>query len=118
MIHMNINVQNLDKSIQFYQQALNLEVVRKSEYENFTLAYLEDYSSGFQLELTYLKDHANQSYELGENETHLCFETDDYDNAYKHHKEMDVICYENNEMGLYFIEDPDGYWIEIVPTHE
>ena len=118
MIHMNVNVRDLDQSIQFYKEALNLEVARKSEHENFTLAYLEDVSKGFQLELTFLNDHADHPYELGENETHLCFETDDYDQAHKLHQEMGVICFENNEMGLYFIEDPDGYWIEIVPAHE
>lgn len=115
MIHMNINVQDLDRSIQFYQEALNLMVKTKREYEHFTLTFLQDYTQTFEIELTYLHDHKDIPYDLGENESHLCFQTNDYDAAYQHHQAMGVICYENKEMGLYFIEDPDGYWIEIVP---
>lgn len=115
MVHMNINVMDLERSLKFYKEALNLEVARQKDYPHFSLAYLEDTSKSFQLELTYLHDHADSPYELGENETHLCFVTDDYQRAHQHHQEMGVICFENNEMGLYFIEDPDGYWIEIVP---
>ena len=44
----------------------------------------------------------------------MAFVVDDYEAAYALHKEMGCICYENKEMGLYFIEDPDGYWIEII----
>ena len=42
-------------------------------------------------------------------------EVDDFDAAHKKHKEMGCICYENPGMGIYFISDPDGYWLEIVP---
>lgn len=114
MVHMNINVANLEKSLDFYMNALKLSVARQKEFDTFTLVYLQDESSNFELELTYLHDHANQAYDLGENETHLCFVTDDYDQAHQLHQEMGVICFENEKMGLYFIEDPDGYWIEIV----
>ena len=41
--------------------------------------------------------------------------TDDYENALKMHKEMGCVCFENKEMGIYFINDPDGYWTEIIP---
>ena len=46
----------------------------------------------------------------------LAFGTDDYEALHKKHQEMGCICYENPGMGIYFIEDPDGYWLEIVPT--
>ena len=52
---------------------------------------------------------------LGDNEFHLAFTTDDYEAAHEKHAAMGCICFENHEMGLYFIKDPDGYWIEIVP---
>lgn len=115
-IHCNINVTDLEKSISFYQEALGLKVVKKKEAsdKSFKLVYLNDGITDFQLELTWLKDHP-QPYELGENESHICFEVDDFDNAYKHHQEMDCICFENKAMGLYFIHDPDDYWLEIVP---
>ena len=75
---------------------------------------MEDGISGHQLELTWLKDRT-KPYNLGDNEIHLAFRVDDFQKAYALHKEMGVVCYENKDMGLYFISDPDGYWIEILP---
>lgn len=114
--HNNINVSDLDKSLAFYKEALGLEPVRVSEAKDgsFKLAFLGDGESAWRLELTWLKDHP-QPYELGENESHLCLRVDDYDAAHAQHEKMGCVCYENTSMGLYFIEDPDGYWIEIVP---
>ena len=116
MIHTNLNVLDLEKSLAFYKKALNLEVVRRKEAEDgsFVLAYVSDGTSSCQLELTWLRDKGTP-YELGDNETHIAFRPDDYDAAYALHTEMGCICYENKSMGLYFIEDPDGYWLEIVP---
>ena len=71
--------------------------------------------TGFSLELTWLRDHT-EAYELGENESHLCLRVaGDYDEVRKFHKEMGCVCFENEQMGLYFINDPDDYWIEILP---
>lgn len=116
-IHCNINVTNLEKSIAFYQEALGLKVARTKEATdgNFILVYLNDGITDFQIELTWLKDHP-QEYDLGENESHICFEVEDFDKAYQLHQEMGCICFENKAMGLYFIHDPDDYWIEIVPA--
>ena len=66
------------------------------------------------LELTWLKEHP-QAYNLGENEFHRALEVDDFEAAHAKHKEMGCICFENPAMGIYFINDPDNYWIEIVP---
>ncbi|OJU54502.1 MAG: lactoylglutathione lyase [Bacteroidales bacterium 45-6] len=116
--HFNINVTDLEKSIAFYQKALGLTEARRKEAADgsFILVYLTDSTTGFLLELTWLRDHADKPYELGENESHLCFRVDgDYDEVRKCHKELDCVCYENHSMGLYFINDPDDYWIEILP---
>lgn len=115
--HCNINVTDLEKSIAFYKEALGLEVLRKKEAKDgsFQLVYLGDGFSSFCLELTWLKDHP-QAYELGENESHICFTVDNYEEAHQKHKEMGCICFENEEMGLYFIHDPDDYWFEIIPS--
>lgn len=115
--HFNINVTDLDKSIDFYKKALGLTEVRRKESSNgsFILVYLGDGVSSFSLELTWLKDHT-QPYELGENESHLCIRVEgDYDKIREYHREMGCISYENHDMGLYFINDPDDYWIEILP---
>ena len=57
-----------------------------------------------------------EPYNLGDEEFHLAFRVDDYDAAHALHEKMGCICYENTAMGLYFIKDPDGYWLEIVPV--
>ena len=115
--HNNINVFNLDKSVEFYKEALGFEIVRthESEDKSFKLVFLGDGETGHKLELTWLKDRTER-YNLGENEFHLCVTVDDYNAAYEHHKKMKCICYENIGMGLYFIADPDGYWTEVVPV--
>ena len=115
--HFNYNVLDLEKSIKFYEEALGLKEVRRktspSEGE-WILVYLRDGKTGFSLELTWLRDR-KEPYNLGENEFHLAVEADDYEAAYKKHKEMGCICFENPDMGIYFISDPDNYWIEIIP---
>lgn len=115
--HNNLNVFDLDKSLAFYKKALGLEEIRKHEASDgsFIIAFLGDGESQHKLELTWLKEWA-KPYDLGDNEIHLAFTVDDYEAAYAFHKEMGCICYENKAMGIYFIEDPDGYWLEIVPA--
>ena len=117
MVHNNLNVFDLDKSIKFYQDAFDMYEVRRINGKDgaFIIVYLEDGSSSHQLELTWLRDW-ERPYDLGDNEFHLAFETEDYEAAYQHHKEMGCICYENPAMGIYFITDPDGYWLEVVPA--
>lgn len=116
MIHENYNVQNLERSMKFYEEALGLLETRRIESEDgsFIIVYLGNEESSFELELTWLRDH-KEPYNLGECEFHLAFEADDYEAAYQKHKEMGCICFENPEMGIYFISDPDGYWLEILP---
>ena len=140
MIHENYNVSNLDTSIAFYREALGLHEVRRKNAADgsFTIVYMADATETFELELTWLRDHAGRAYELGENESHLClrvegdydavreyhrsrgfhlaFRTDDFEAAHAKHSQMGCVCFENKAMGIYFIEDPDGYWLEIVPT--
>ena len=76
---------------------------------------MEDGESGFQLELTQLDEHP-EHYDLGGCEFQLAFKVDDYEAAHKLHEGMGCICFENPAMGIYFIEDPDGYWLEIIPA--
>lgn len=116
--HFNINVTQLERSLEFYQKALGLHETSRKEAADgsFILVYLTDDATSFLLELTWLRDHEG-AYELGENESHLCLRVEgDYDEVGKFHKEMGCVCYENEAMGLYFIHDPDNYWIEILPV--
>ena len=115
--HYNYNVTDLERSIAFYQEALGLHEIRRKEAEDgsFILVYLSDGETSFELELTWLRDWGKDHYDLGDNEIHLAFTVDDMDAAHQKHQSMGCICYENPAMGIYFISDPDGYWLEIIP---
>lgn len=113
--HNNFNVLDLEKSLKFYDEALGFKPARKLEGPGFTLAYLSDGGqTPHELELTWIHGR-KEPYNLGENEFHLAVRTDDFEAAHAKHKAMGCICFENEEMGIYFISDPDGYWIEILP---
>ena len=115
--HFNFNVLNLEKSLEFYKEALGLDVVREKDASDgsFKIVYLGDGSSDFLLELTWMRDQ-KEPYNLGDEEFHLALTADDFDKAHALHEKMGCICFENHDMGIYFINDPDGYWIEIIPA--
>lgn len=116
-IHNNFNVMDLEKSLIFYREALGLEEVRRINGPDgqFIIVYLSDGETTHNLELTWLRDR-KEPYNLGDNEFHLAFRVDDFASALAKHKAMGCVCYENEAMGIYFIVDPDGYWLEVVPT--
>lgn len=115
MIHENYNVSDLNKSLAFYEKALGLHEKRRKIGDGFIIVYVGNDQSDFELELTWLKDHP-QPYDLGECEFHLAFRAEDFEAAHRLHEQMGCICFENPAMGIYFITDPDGYWLEIVPA--
>lgn len=115
--HNNINVKDLEKSLRFYEEALELKETRRivPEDGSFIIVYLSDGQTEHLLELTWLRDW-DHPYNLGDNEFHLAFRVQDYQAAHALHEKMGCICYENPKMGIYFINDPDGYWLEIMPV--
>lgn len=117
MVHENYNVLDLQKSMEFYEKALGLTEQRRIEAEDgsFIIVYVGNKETDFVLELTWMRD-MDRPYNLGDCEFHLAFKTDDYEAAHALHEEMGCICFENPEMGIYFIKDPDGYWLEIIPA--
>jgi lactoylglutathione lyase len=114
MIHENLNVTDLDASLAFYREAFGLHEVRRKTQPEFTIVFLRGEDDNFELELTCLRDHP-QKYDLGECEFHLAFRAADFAAAHRKHEEMGCICFENHSMGIYFCEDPDGYWLEVLP---
>ncbi len=119
MIHENFNVTDLDRSLQFYEKALGLHEVRRKAAPDgsYIICFVANAEADFELELTWLRDHP-QKYDLGEEEFHLAFRTDAFDAANALHESMGCICFENPAMGIYFIQDPDGYWLEILPQRK
>jgi len=116
--HFNFNVKNLEKSLAFYKEALGLEETRRKEAADgsYIIVFLGDKKTDFLLELTWLRDFEGEKYDLGDEEFHLAMATEDIEAARKKHEEMGCINFVNEKMGIYFIADPDGYWIEIVRT--
>jgi lactoylglutathione lyase len=114
--HNSINVLNLERSLAFYREALQLTEVRRHEAPDgsFIIVFLGDGRTLHQFELTWLRDR-KEPYNLGDNEFHLALKVDDFAGAHALHEKMGCICYENKDMVIYFINDPDDYWIEIIP---
>lgn len=117
LYHTCISVLDLDKSKKFYEEAFGLKEVRRIEGEDgsFILVFMGSEDNPYMIELTWMRDR-KEPYDLGDNEIHVGFRVDDFDAAHKKHEEMGVICFENPAMGIYFVADPDGYWMEVVPT--
>ena len=117
MVHENYNVYDLEKSLAFYEEALGLTEKRRKEAEDgsFIIVYVGNEEATFELELTWMRD-MERPYDLGDCEFHLAFEAEDFEAAHELHEKMGCICYENTSMGIYFIADPDGYWLEVVPA--
>ena len=102
--HFNFNVLDVEQCLAFYRQALELEVVEEKEAGDgsFKLVYLGDGETGFRLELTWLRDRT-EPYDLGEQEFHLAFVTDRFDALLARHRAMGCVCFENPDMGVYFV---------------
>jgi lactoylglutathione lyase len=118
MVHENYNVYDLERSLKFYKEALGLTEKRRSTAPDgsYIIVFVGNGQNDYELELTWVKEH-DKTYDLGEQEFHLAFKVADYEAAHELHRKMGVICFENPAIGIYFIQDPDGYWLEIIPEH-
>lgn len=115
-VHRCLHVLDLQKSLDFYEQALGMTEIRRMGPEDgsWVNAFIGSDTCGFQLELTWNRGRT-EPYDNGGRDSHLAFTVPDYDAAHALHEQMGCICHENEKMGLYFIEDPDGCWLEILP---
>ena len=116
LYHSCITVLDLDKSMKFYEEAFGFKEVRRisSDDGSYEIVFMAKEGDETMLELTWYRDRT-EPYDLGEQEFHLAFAVPDMEAAHARHEKMGCICFENPSMGIYFIEDPDGYWIEIIP---
>ncbi|MDR2360733.1 MAG: VOC family protein [Oscillospiraceae bacterium] len=117
--HVSLHVRDLEKSIKFYEDALGYEKQMEMPMPDgsATLVFMGSKDGGAQIELTWLKDQGEKPYDIGEEEViHLGFVVSGFEEVKAKHKEMNCIVFENPMLGLYFITDPDGYWLEMVPS--
>ena len=115
--HNCLKVFDLDRSLQFYKDALGLAPVRwmRPSDEDIQLVFLSDGRSAHELELG-CPAGRREAFDLGENEFHIAFRTPDMEAAHALHESMGCICYDPETEPVYFIRDPDGYQIEIIPA--
>jgi len=120
-IHSMIRVLNEERSVSFYDQAFGLKIAERIDFETFTLIYLRNAETDFELELTVNKDRA-EPYNLGDGYGHLAVVVDDLDAEYARFTKLGLkvgklVDFKNDGVQVarfFFAEDPDGYKIEVI----
>jgi glyoxalase I/lactoylglutathione lyase len=119
-LHTCYRVQDLDKSLEFYQDVLGFEISRKRDFpeDKFTLVYLKVPGSDYELELTYNYDK-EEPYTIGDGYGHIAIGVDDLEATHKEYSETvyevtDLKALSNNSTSYFFIKDPDGYKVEVI----
>jgi len=123
-IHSMIRVLNEAKSVAFYEAAFNLTVADRLDFESFTLVYMSNPETEFELELTINKGRT-EAYELGDGYGHLAVSVDDIDVEHARFEAAGLeprklVEFEQNGVLLakfFFVQDPDGYEIEVLQRH-
>jgi len=123
-IHSMIRVLDEGRAVAFYRDALGLEIVDRYPFDSFTLIYMRDPASTFELELT-VNHGRTEPYSLGDGYGHLAVTVDDLDAA---RAKMEAaggtpgpvreLQRDGALLGrFFFIKDPDGYSIEVLQRH-
>ena len=123
-IHMMVRVRDLDRSIRFYDQAFGLEIADRFDFDDFILVYLRNPASDFELELTF-NDNQAEAYNHGTGYGHIAFAVDDLDAEHRRFTELgfqpnDIKEFFRNDdlmARFFFVQDPDGYKIEVLERH-
>lgn len=116
--HNCVNVLDRERSIAFYEKALGLRVLHRfcpPDAPDVELIFLVDDRTGHMLELGCLPGR-QEPWDLGDNQFHMAFVADDIEEAHALHESMGCICRDDPAAEVYFIADPDGYQIEIIPA--
>lgn len=118
-IHRCIHVIDLEECKRFYKEALGFEVVHVMGPEDgsWSNTFMNNGDAPFDIELTWNRGRT-EPYANGGPDTHIAFAVDDFDAYHELHEKMGCIVRENPAMGIYFIADPEGQWIEILPERK
>ncbi|AZO47296.1 MAG: lactoylglutathione lyase [Mesorhizobium sp.] len=120
-IHSMIRVLNEARSVDFYRNAFGLDIADRLDFETFTLVYLSNPETSFELELTVNKGR-EQPYELGDGYGHLAVSVADLDSEHDRLGALGlnpkkIVEFDRDGARIarfFFIEDPDGYKIEVL----
>ena len=120
-IHMMVRVREEARSVAFYKNAFGLDIADRVDFDTFTLIYMKNAAADFELELTVNKDRA-KPYDLGDGYGHLAFAVDDLKAEHARllsaglaPRDIKQMSYAGKPFGeFFFIEDPDGYKIEVL----
>lgn len=123
-IHSMIRVLDEARSVEFYKAAFRLEVADRYDFDSFTLVYLRNAEADFELELTVNKG-VTEPYDPGNGYGHIAFVVDDLDAEHTRFNETGLqprkIVEFNRDGALmarfFFVQDPDGYEIEVLQKH-
>jgi lactoylglutathione lyase len=105
------------RTLEFYKNALNLKELRRKGVPEMDIVFIGNEESSQQVELIH-ETGRTKPYEHGENSVHFALRTDDIDAARAKHAEMGCIDHEVPQFGVYYIKDPDGYLVEIMPLRK
>ncbi|MAC81587.1 MAG: lactoylglutathione lyase [Rhodobacteraceae bacterium] len=120
-IHSMIRVLDEARSTAFYCEAFGLEVADRIDFDSFTLVYLSNAESSFELELTINKG-TTEAYDPGNGYGHLAVSVDDIDAEHGRFEQAGfaprkLVDFSNNGQPVarfFFVKDPDGYEIEVL----
>jgi lactoylglutathione lyase len=123
-IHMMVRVLDVDRSIRFYRDVLGLDRAEQLDFETFTLVYLSNAENDFEIELT-LNKGRSEPYGHGDGYGHVAFCVDDLE---AHRERVAALGYAPGEIKeffrdgallarFFFVQDPDGYKVEILQRH-
>jgi len=123
-IHMMVRVLDLDKSLDFYRNALALEVADRFDFDDFTLVYLRNDANDFEIELT-LNKGREEPYTHGDGYGHLAVCVDDLREEHARLQALGLAPTDVKEMRhggevlarFFFVQDPDGYKIEVLERY-
>lgn len=120
-IHSMIRVLDEDRSVAFYRKAFGLEVADRLDFDDFTLVYMSNAESEFEVELTINKDRT-EPYDLGDGYGHLAVSVADLDAEHARFEREGLAPRKLVEFApggtlvgrFFFVADPDGYQIEVL----
>ncbi len=124
LLHTMIRVKDIEKSLKFYQELLEMKLVKEKRLSDCTLYFLTDKNGIYQIELTYNDETPEQGYENGTGFGHFAFRTDSMEEFANKLKKLGYEFlyepYKLTEKGstIAFVKDPDGYEIEIIEKSE